>query len=107
MTDNCNCRIERHEEACEPNPHCEHFDREVATWKTIRHYEVRSHDTLEPVCVNGLRHENFEGRVFGENRECRPEPFEEGERCECRREQHEHRNCCCHRNCCGCGFGLF
>lgn|GEM_PF-2348379 len=86
---------------CSPNPKHEHFERDVATWKTVRHYDIRSYDTVKPVCTEGLRHENFENRMGGN--ECRNE-FEQVENREWENEQcrHEHwgnrcRGCRCRR----------
>ena len=67
---NCNCR-ERSEEnnhggngvfdkACNRNPHCQKFSKVVARWQTVRHYEVRSHDSLVPVCLDGMDHRGLE-----------------------------------------------
>ncbi|MCL2821760.1 MAG: hypothetical protein FWD86_00990 [Firmicutes bacterium] len=53
-----------HGSPCSPNPHHEDFSRVVATWQTVRHYHVRTHDTIVPVCTSRLGRQNFEG-VFG------------------------------------------
>ena len=113
MSENCNCPGMN---PCGRNHRHEHFERDVATWKTVRHYDVDSHDTIHPVCTEGLRNERLEDRIE-DHCTCRPErivPFdeiedigeeeeEEGENgnnhCPCR------RKCCCpcRRNCCRCG----
>jgi hypothetical protein len=45
---------------CRPNGHNEKFDRVVAQWETVRHYDIKYHDELRPVCTDGLRNESFE-----------------------------------------------
>ena len=59
----CECKHERPktcEELCDSNPRHEQFDRVVAAWQTIRHFDVRSHDTVRPICTDGLKGESLE-----------------------------------------------
>jgi len=60
------CNANRHECSLNPCVPCErehNFSRVVATWKTVRNYEVRFRDTLVPVCIDGLRDENLENCI--------------------------------------------
>jgi len=50
---------------CSPNPRCEEFSRVVATWQTVRHYKVTSHDTIRPVCTRGLDNTDFQSCIGG------------------------------------------
>ena len=56
-----------HENDCKnPCAPCERehrFNRVVATWQTVRNYEVRTRDILVPVCTEGLREDNLENLI--------------------------------------------
>jgi len=54
---------------CAPNPTNQEFSRVVATWQTVRHYRVSSHDTIRPICGN-LAGVNFENAVPNGNCGC-------------------------------------
>jgi len=79
---NANVNVENRlgdNEACDRNPKQEHFDQVVATWQTVRHFDVRSYDTIVPVNREGLRHESFE-RCIGSRIE-KPIRINENECC--------------------------
>jgi len=61
----CGCRHGGSGNPCSPNPQNAEFNRVVATWQTVRHYKIQSHDTLVPVCTRGLGDENFEQSLGG------------------------------------------
>jgi len=44
---------------CKPNHRHEQFDRVVATWQTVRHYDVKTHDTFRPMCSE-MKDDGFE-----------------------------------------------
>jgi len=61
--ENFECKHEHHrncEDMCKPNHRHEKFDRVVATWQTVRHFDVKTHDTVKPVCTDGMNNENLE-----------------------------------------------
>ena len=82
---NCNCEEQGDRSMCNRNPRHEVFDRVVAKWETIRHYDVRSYDFIKPIHTEGLeRNERFES-LLGRNEfdeECAPR-----------------RNCCPRKHC--------
>ena len=45
--------------ACNRNPHEHEFDKVVATWQTVRHYKVCTHDTLHQIC-DDMDHKSME-----------------------------------------------
>ena len=53
--------------ACNPNKQCQEFSKVVATWQTVRHYNVTSYDTIQPVCMDDYNNQNFE-RLSGESK---------------------------------------
>ena len=75
----CECENRSGRSMCDRNPRHEHFDRVVARWETVRHYEINSFDTIKPLCTAGLCDERFE-RMLGRNE------------CEC---GHHHNECGC------------
>jgi len=57
--------VEGRRNPCSPNPQRHHFDRVVATWQTVRHYTVNSHDTIRPICGGNRGEPDFAGLVDG------------------------------------------
>ncbi|MCL2675559.1 MAG: hypothetical protein FWE84_03095 [Firmicutes bacterium] len=55
---------------CNPNPHNYEYHKTVATWKTVRHYKITTYDTIEPVCTEGMREDNFDGMIGGDHCGC-------------------------------------
>ena len=54
---------------CDRNPRHEEFDRVVATWETVRHFDIDSFDTVRPICKAEPCHfDEFIGRNGCENR---------------------------------------
>ena len=71
-------KCDNDKKACEPNQKHEKFETVVATWKTVRHYEINSYDTLEPVdtkCFNN--NDDFEKCC------CHMEDGDKCDRCKC------------------------
>lgn len=64
---------------CDRNPRHEEFDRSVAKWETIRHYEINSYDTVKPIRTVGLAaEERFDAHYLGRGDSRR---FEGGRTC--------------------------
>ena len=54
----CGCDMDK--SACDRNPKHEKFDKVVATWQTVRHYDISSYDTLESCDSKCYRQDNLE-----------------------------------------------
>ena len=73
---------------CNPNPMCHKFSKVVAKWETVRHFEVRSFDTLPRVFKEdcdefGIGEEGFENEEQdGRKKGGKEEKEEKEEKCE-------------------------
>ena len=98
MSNNNECK------ACNPNHKEQEFSKVVARWETIRHYKVKSHDTIRNVCDDMDKRDM--SKCFDEKckeRECNCEDDDdqgEDNNDQGEDEDSRRRKCCCRRCCC-------